>query len=354
MEKLVSIIMPTYNRVNLIGRAIESVLKQSYSNWELFIVDDYGNDTTEEFIKQKYRDNTNIMYLKNKGDKGPAGARNYALTKARGSYLAFLDSDDEWLSEHLCIGIKMLEESNKKVFFGNWLCDNGDSSLEQYVKEDSLFYKNVIKKNGNKLNDNVYFFKRNFIEYMTINMAYFYHINTLIFSSDLINEVGFFDKDLKASEDLDFTARMIEKQGFIFDLNPHFIYHIGTDNIYNFVDHSELSLEQLLFDQDKMRKIVTCDINKCNMLEKRKRLVKGSLYVVKKRECIKACNQKLAIKYFSVALLLQREDRKKSLSYLLQSIRYEFRIYKIYVMLMLFFSSKNKTILARKEHLNFI
>ena len=91
MEKLVSIIMPTYNRVNLIGRAIESVLKQSYSNWELFIVDDYGNDTTEEFIKQKYRDNTNIMYLKNKGDKGPAGARNYALTKARGSYLAFLD-----------------------------------------------------------------------------------------------------------------------------------------------------------------------------------------------------------------------------------------------------------------------
>ena len=63
MEKLVSIIMPTYNRVNLIGRAIESVLKQSYSNWELFIVDDYGNDTTEEFIKQKYRDNTRSMVL---------------------------------------------------------------------------------------------------------------------------------------------------------------------------------------------------------------------------------------------------------------------------------------------------
>lgn len=354
MEQLVSIIMPTYNRVNLIGRAIESVLKQSYSNWELLIVDDYGNDKTGEFIRQTYGDHQNIIYLENKGDKGPAGARNYALAKASGRYLAFLDSDDEWLPEHLYTGIKNLEENNKKVFFGNWLCDNGTKSLDPYLKEESQFFENVIIKNGKKVKDGVYFFEREFIEYMTINMSYFYHINTLIVSKDLIEETGSFDKCLRASEDLDFTARLIEKQGFIFDLNPHFVYHVGIDNIYNFVDHGELSLEQLLSDKVSLQKIISCDINKCNMLKKRKRLINSSPVVDKKGECNKACNQKLAIKYFTIALLLQNEDRKSSLNYLLKSLRYELRFYKIHVLFQLLFTSKNKTILVKKEYLNFI
>ena len=94
MNELVSIIMPSYNTARFIDKTIESVLKQTYKNWEMLIVDDCSTDNTEEIVS-KY-DDKRIIYLKNQKKSGAAVSRNKALKNAKGKWIAFLDSDDLW------------------------------------------------------------------------------------------------------------------------------------------------------------------------------------------------------------------------------------------------------------------
>lgn len=99
MNDLVSIIMPSYNTANFIKGAINSIIDQTYQNWELIIVDDCSTDHTDEVIKS-FGDNR-IVYLKNKKNSGAATSRNRALREAKGKWIAFLDSDDFWKPEKL-------------------------------------------------------------------------------------------------------------------------------------------------------------------------------------------------------------------------------------------------------------
>lgn len=97
--ELISIIMPTYNCGRFIGESIESVLAQTYSHWELLIVDDCSTDNTEQVVSQ-YTD-SRIRYMRNEHNMGAALTRNRALREAKGRYIAFLDSDDLWAPEKL-------------------------------------------------------------------------------------------------------------------------------------------------------------------------------------------------------------------------------------------------------------
>lgn len=114
MKELVSIIMPSYNTAEYISEAIESVLAQTYSYWELIIVDDCSTDNTDEIVKM-YLSDERIKYIKNKINRGAAISRNRALREARGRWIAFLDSDDIWLPCKLKIQIEFM--LNKKCSF---------------------------------------------------------------------------------------------------------------------------------------------------------------------------------------------------------------------------------------------
>ena len=100
MNELVSIIMPSYNTAGFIAETIESVINQTYHNWELLIVDDCSPDNTDEVVKP-YLADTRIKYFKNEKNSGAAVSRNRALREAKGKWMAFLDSDDLWRSEKL-------------------------------------------------------------------------------------------------------------------------------------------------------------------------------------------------------------------------------------------------------------
>lgn len=100
MDDLVSIIMPSFNTGKYITETIESVLVQSYKNWELIIVDDCSSDNTDEIVST-YLSDDRIHYLKNEKNSGAAFSRNTALREAKGKWIAFLDSDDLWMSEKL-------------------------------------------------------------------------------------------------------------------------------------------------------------------------------------------------------------------------------------------------------------
>ena len=96
---LVSIIMPSYNTGDLIEESIRSVLNQTYTNWELIIVDDCSCDNTKEVVEAI--DDSRIIFIEKETNSGAADSRNRALREAKGKWIAFLDSDDLWTEEKL-------------------------------------------------------------------------------------------------------------------------------------------------------------------------------------------------------------------------------------------------------------
>ncbi|CCY36115.1 MAG TPA: glycosyltransferase family 2 protein [Candidatus Coprenecus stercorigallinarum] len=114
IENLVSIITPAYNCANYIGTTIESVLSQTYSYWEMIIVDDCSSDNTEEVVLHYASKDSRIKYKKLEVNSGAAVARNVAMSMATGQYIAFLDSDDVWLPDKLLTQIQFMQENNYK------------------------------------------------------------------------------------------------------------------------------------------------------------------------------------------------------------------------------------------------
>lgn len=109
-EPLVSIIMPSYNTGSFIEETINSVISQTYKNWELIIVDDCSTDNTDEVVST-FQDER-IKYFKNEENSGAAISRNKAISESKGKYIAFLDSDDLWVAEKLTKQISFMEEND--------------------------------------------------------------------------------------------------------------------------------------------------------------------------------------------------------------------------------------------------
>lgn len=109
-EKLVSIITPTYNCGRFIARTIDSVLAQTYQNWEMIIVDDCSGDDTRQIVEAYIKDDSRIQYYLLEENSGAAVARTTAMKLAKGSYMAFLDSDDIWTPDKLARQIQWMTE----------------------------------------------------------------------------------------------------------------------------------------------------------------------------------------------------------------------------------------------------
>lgn len=120
MNNLVSIIMPSYNTGRFIRETIESVLAQSYTDWELIIVDDCSTDNTDEVVAQ-YLEDGRIKYIKNQVNSGAAVSRNRALLEAKGKWIAFLDSDDLWEPNKLEKQIAFMQENDYHFSYTNYI-----------------------------------------------------------------------------------------------------------------------------------------------------------------------------------------------------------------------------------------
>ncbi len=138
-EKLVSIITPTYNCAKFIARTLDSVLAQTYQNWEMIIVDDRSQDNTKEIVEEYMKVDTRIKYHLLDVNSGAAVARTKAMMLAQGSYMAFLDSDDIWMPEKLERQIEWMVENDYP-----FSC----TAYEQIDEEDNLLGKTIktIKK----------------------------------------------------------------------------------------------------------------------------------------------------------------------------------------------------------------
>ncbi len=112
MGEMVSIITPMYNAQKYIADTMDSVLAQTYQNWEMIIMDDCSTDGGPDIVKEYSAKDSRIRYFRNERNQGVSKTRNAAMQKASGRYLAFLDSDDLWDADKLNVQIKFMREND--------------------------------------------------------------------------------------------------------------------------------------------------------------------------------------------------------------------------------------------------
>lgn len=144
---LVSIISPAYNAARFIGYTIESVQRQTYSNWEMLVSNDCSTDTTAEIVNRYANSDNRIRLINCSENGGVSQARNRALSNAKGRYIAFLDSDDCWMPDKLEKQIRFMQSKDIAFSFTSYqLMNENGEKLERYVlSKQVMTYNDVIK-----------------------------------------------------------------------------------------------------------------------------------------------------------------------------------------------------------------
>ena len=204
---LVSVIIPTYNRADLISRAIASVREQSYQNLEIIVVDDASKDETSRVVRQI--DDCRIKYIRHQTNLGGSESRNTGIKMAKGEYIAFLDSDDVWLSDKLKHQLAAISQQD---------CPDNLVCYSQFQKSSQVFYqRSILPRKGKQKNETIpdYFWLSGG-EMLT---------STLLISRTLATAT-LFEPGLVKHQDLDFVIRL-EQQGakFIFVPQVLAIWH---------------------------------------------------------------------------------------------------------------------------------
>ncbi|WP_413200159.1 glycosyltransferase family 2 protein [Nostoc piscinale] len=146
-QPIVSVIVPTFNRANFLSRAISSILQQTFSNFELIIVDDGSTDNTAEVVKE-FTD-PRIKFLPLGKNYGGSYARNQGIKAASTELIAFLDSDDEWLPDKLELQIKRLQESDDPlatvVYCQGYECVEGQQKIPSLALHEGDVFDNLLR-----------------------------------------------------------------------------------------------------------------------------------------------------------------------------------------------------------------
>ena len=190
----VSVIIPTYNRAHLVGWAIQSVLDQTYQDFEIIVVDDGSNDNTKGVVKS-FKD-SRVCYVRHEQNEGGAAARNTGIKVAQGKYIAFQDSDDEWLPEKLEKQMKVFVNAPAKVgvvYTGFW-------RIEGYRKTYIPSAK-INQKDGDIHNE---LLKGNFV-----------NTPTAVVRKECFKKIGMFDERLPRRQDWDLFIRISKTYYFI-------------------------------------------------------------------------------------------------------------------------------------------
>lgn len=185
---LVSIIITTHNRGDILKRAINSAINQSYKNIEIIIVDDGSTDNTEFVVKEYIDSHPNIYYIKHDIPKGANTARNMGIRNAKGIYVAGLDDDDEFMPQRI------------------ELLTNAYSDKYSLIAANDI----LIIENKEKITN-----KPNIITLALMRKENVIN-NQILVKKDRILEIGGFDEKLAASQDYDMWIRIMKKYGDAF------------------------------------------------------------------------------------------------------------------------------------------
>lgn len=213
--------MPAYNAAKTIKNSINTVLMQTYKNWELIIVDDGSTDETEQFAKEYA--NENIVFLRQENE-GPASARNKGIAKARGEYITFMDSDDEIHQEYIKVLVDLLEQNS------------ADISMCEYCKITINEAENLNKQIKEKLPEGKLeiFSPEECIQRMFYKNKVMPYPFLKLFKRSVIGEVKF-PYGIKLGEDLEFNLGVFKRSKKIVYVDLPLYFHITN---YDGITHN--------------------------------------------------------------------------------------------------------------------
>lgn len=148
-EKIkVSVIMPAYNMERYIYAAIDSVQKQTHSNWELLVIDDSSTDTTCAVVERLAAEDTRIRLIRNEKNMGVARTRNRGFELASGEYVALLDSDDLWREEKLAHQVRLAEKTGADVVFCSYgiIGATGEKRCADFIVPEVTNFEECLSK----------------------------------------------------------------------------------------------------------------------------------------------------------------------------------------------------------------
>ncbi len=248
---ILSVIIPTYNRKQKTLEAIQSVIAQSFSDIEIIVVNDGSTDSTADFLRSQ---NLPIVLI-TKSNGGVSSARNAGIDRARGEYIAFLDSDDLWLEGKLKAQLEYFDQhSDISIVYTDQYINIDGNNLDQ-----TRFERQAPK---NKLALPA------FVDFTPI------HTSTVMLKKEVFERVGTFDESLQLHEDSEFWNRVSDRYEFGFIEKPLGIYrwesnaeHLtGTNQRQKFIEQGHRYLE--LYKQKKGRPLTSVEAQACLESEK--------------------------------------------------------------------------------------
>ena len=205
MEKeKVSIIVPMYNAEKFIGKTIESVLSQTYENWEMLIMNDVSTDNSIAVVNEYVKKDDRIKVVNTEKNMGVVKGRNHLIDLANGKYIAFLDADDYWHSQKLEKQIQFMKEKNAGI------------SCTEYTR---------VKENGEKINEVVI---KSEISYTDMLKNNYLGCLTVMYDVEKVGKRYF--KELEKNEDYVLWLEIVKDVKTIFGLKENLAYYRVLDN----------------------------------------------------------------------------------------------------------------------------
>lgn len=203
---LVSIIIPLYNKEKAIKNTVLSVLKQTYADIEIVIVDDGSTDNSREIV-EKLAETDDRIFLYHKENGGVSSARNYGLKMARGKWVTFLDADDELMPDNVEVLVNLVNKFGVKIGAANFLdtCD-GITSVSRF---NYLHFRDKVV--------------RNFILELIKSRAFFCN-GAIIFRKDILGDRPY-NESLSRFEDAEFELRLFNKYPIAITTKPVVLIH---------------------------------------------------------------------------------------------------------------------------------
>lgn len=202
----VSVVIPTYNRANYLRQTIDSVLAQTYTDYEIIVLDDGSTDNTKE-TAALYKDKIKYFYQEN---RGPTAGKNSGMQKARGEYIAFLDDDDLWLPEKLAKQVEVLENNRELAFAcsGSYVINAKGEIIDEWKK---------VTQNQETFSN---LYEANFVFTLTVMVR-----------RKCLAATGLFDESLYIVQDYDLWLRLAKRYPFAYIALPLAKYRKHDSNV---------------------------------------------------------------------------------------------------------------------------
>ena len=313
MKPVVSVIMPAFNREKLLPRSIDSVLGQTFKDWELIIIDDRSTDQTRAVVDKYRQADSRIKYLLSDRSQGPAGARNCGLQQARGEFIAFLDSDDEWQENYLFDCVKALGHEKVPICLSLFRRERKGKIEDQFL---GIADKMTAALKPSEKDGVFYFLDKNAVKFMVLNWAFPYHLNASVFRKGVLDKIGGLNERIGFTDDFEYVFRaLLYFDNFCLLNNFYYLYHGSADSAVNFAGFTGDNAETVGRLKRHMK-------NEIAMFKAMKQDIHSFGKIKRARACLRKIDAAIGDKYYSLGSLLKKTRRFEAARYFFISLFY--------------------------------